>query len=106
MSEVTIQRTMIPAWENALVARWDHAADGSGPMSLSRGAAFCDTLVAEAKASMEDDVSLSGVAYSKEYVASRLGDEQDGEDCWRALVTLRGEAGQIHRLAERAGCIS
>lgn len=103
MREVTIQRTMIPAWENALIGRWDHAADGSGPKSLSRGAAFVDSLVSQAKTWMEQDLSLSGVAYSQEYVTAQLQSEEDGADCFRALITLRGEAGQIHQLAQRAG---
>lgn len=102
MREVTIQRTMIPAWQNALVARWDHDGSGHGVQSLSRGAAFCDHLVADAKSAMEQDPGLSGVAYSREYIDAQLESHEDGEDCWRALVTLRGEAGVLHSQAQRA----
>lgn len=99
---VTIKRDMIPAWQNALVGRWDDQGTGCGARSLSRGAAHCDYLIAEAVQVLAQDPEAPSVSYEREHLLARLGD-QDGEDCWTALTELRGAADQLQRLALRAG---
>lgn len=101
---VEITRAMIPAWQNALVGRWDYEGTGNGVRSISRGAAHVDHLVADAAARYEAEPDLVSIGYERSDLVAALGNEEDAEDCWRALVTLRGEAGQHYRLAQRAGC--